>query len=115
VGGITAIPVLRVADFESALRFYRDLLGFEVGFRHDDYISLQHGTAVLHLTTPKYGKPPGAGTVYLIRDEVDQYFGSIRARGGAPDTEPADQFYGMREFVILDPDGNRLLFGCNLD
>ena len=113
--GITAIPVLRVADFKTALAFYRDVLGFTVGFQYDDYVSLQHDRAVMHLSVPKPGKPAGGGTVYLIRDEVDEYFGSIRARGARPDREPADQFYGMREFVIFDPDGNQVSFGCSLE
>ena len=113
--GITAIPVLRVASLEAALSYYRDVLGFTVGFQYDDYVSLQLGTAVMHLSVPKPGKPAGGGTAYVIRDEVDEYLGSIRARGAQPDSEPADQFYGMREFVIHDPDGNRLLFGCSLD
>ncbi|HEX5163007.1 MAG TPA: VOC family protein [Steroidobacteraceae bacterium] len=113
--GITAIPVLRVADFKVAVPYYRDVLGFTVGFQYDDYATLQLDKAVLHLSVPKPGKPAGGGTVYLIRDEVDGYFGNIRARGAAPDTEPADQFYGMREFVVCDPDGNRLLFGCNIE
>jgi hypothetical protein len=26
--------------------------------------------------------------------------------------EPADQPYGMRDFIVLDPDGNHLTFGC---
>jgi uncharacterized glyoxalase superfamily protein PhnB len=112
--GITAIPVLRVADFNAAVAYYRDVLGFTVGFQYDDYVSLQLDKAVLHLGVPKPGKPAGGGTVYVIRDEVDGYFGSIRARGVKPEREPADQFYGMRDFEISDPDGNRLLFGCNL-
>ena len=113
--GITAIPVLRVASFDVALRFYRDVLGFTVGFQYDDYVSLQLDKAVLHLSVPRAGKPPGGGTVYVIREEVDEYFGNIRARGAAPVSEPADQFYGMREFVILDPDNNQVSFGCSLD
>ena len=61
--GITAIPVLRVADFKVAVPFYRDVLGFTVGFQYDDYVSLQLDKAVLHLSVPKPGKPAGGGTV----------------------------------------------------
>ena len=28
---------------------------------------------------------------------------------GAPRIEPKSQFYGLRDFMILDPDGYRLL------
>ena len=81
--------MLRVADFNAAVPYYRDVLGFTVGFQYDGYVSLQLDQAVMHLSGPKPGKPAGGGTVYLIRDEVDGYFGSIRARGATPDTEPA--------------------------
>jgi uncharacterized glyoxalase superfamily protein PhnB len=109
----SASPVLRVTDTGAALSFYRDLLGFTVEFQYDDYVGLRLGEAGLHLSRPDAGKPAGGGTVYLFSDEIDGYFGNIRARGATPVGEPRDQFYGMRDFVILDPDGNQLTFGCD--
>jgi uncharacterized glyoxalase superfamily protein PhnB len=66
------------------------------------------------MNRPSPGKPPGGGTVYVFCDEVDAYFGKIRGLGAKPECEPRDNFYGMRDFVIHDPDGNRLSFGCSL-
>jgi uncharacterized glyoxalase superfamily protein PhnB len=108
-----ACPVLRVADTDAALRFYTGLLGFTEQFRFDDYASVRLGEAELHVARPADGKPAGGGTVYVYCDEVDEYFGTIRARGARPVREPADQFYGMRDFQIHDPDGNQLSFGCS--
>jgi uncharacterized glyoxalase superfamily protein PhnB len=110
----SASPVLCVADTETALNFYRDVLGFEVGFRYGDYVGLDFGDAALHVCKPGAGKPAGGGAVYVFCDEVDVYFDTIRARGAQPEREPADQRYAMREFSICDPDGNRLTFGCSL-
>jgi len=28
--------------------------------------------------------------------------------------EPADQRYGIRDFIVLDPDGNHMTFGCEI-
>jgi uncharacterized glyoxalase superfamily protein PhnB len=109
-----ASTVLRVANTDTALAFYRDVLGFAVEFQYDDYVGLKLGEAGLHICKPGPGKLAGGGAVYVFCDEIDAYFGNIRARGAQPDMEPADQFYGMREFVIFDPDGNRLSFGCSL-
>jgi uncharacterized glyoxalase superfamily protein PhnB len=111
----SASPVLRVADTETALTFYRDVLGFSVRFRYDDYAGLDFGDAGLHVCKPEAGNPPGSGAVYLFCDEVDAYFGTIRARGAQPEREPADQHYAMRDFSIRDPDGNRLTFGCSFE
>jgi uncharacterized glyoxalase superfamily protein PhnB len=107
-------PVLRVANTDAALNFYRDLLGFAEQFRYDDYAGLRLGDAELHVSMPENGKPAGGGTVYVYCDDVDGYFGMIRARGAQPASEPRDQFYGMRDFQIHDPDGNQLSFGRHL-
>lgn len=52
----------------------------------------------------------GAGaSFYFVVDKVDQYYEGVKERGGVPRTEPKSQFYGLRDFMILDPDGYRLL------
>ena len=105
---------MSVANTDAALRFYRDVLGFSVEFSYGDYVGLRLDQVVVHLCAPSAGKPAGGSSVYLFCDDVDAYFGSIRARGATPDVEPGDRHYGMRDFAIQDPDGNRLSFGRNL-
>jgi uncharacterized glyoxalase superfamily protein PhnB len=108
---LSAAPVLRVADISAAVKFYRDVLRFTVEFEYDDYVILELDHTQLHLATPGAGKPAGGGTVYVYCEEIDEYFGSIRARGAQPAYEPCAQFYMMRDFMINDPDGNQLTFG----
>ena len=107
-----AAPVFRVSNTEAALKFYRDVLGFEVEFQYGDYVGLSLGEALLHLSLAVSGKPSGSGAVYVFCDEIDEYFGKIRARGAVPEREPANQSYAMRDFSVCDADGNRLTFGC---
>jgi len=109
-----ASPVLRVAQLPPALKFYRDVLGFTVEFEYPDYAGVRLDHAGLHLSLAVSGKPAGTGAVYVFCDEIDAYFGTIRARGAQAEREPEDQFYGMRDFSLCDPDGNRLTFGCAL-
>jgi catechol 2,3-dioxygenase-like lactoylglutathione lyase family enzyme len=109
-----ASPVLCVANTDAALAFYRDILGFTVDFQYPDYVGLRLGEAGLHVTTPSHGRLPGGGAVYVFCEEIDTYFGTIRAHGAMPEREPDDQIYAMRDFSIRDPDGNRLTFGCSL-
>jgi catechol 2,3-dioxygenase-like lactoylglutathione lyase family enzyme len=109
-----ATPVFRVTDLDAALKFYRDVLGFEVDFQYEDYAGLSLDHAGLHLTRAVSGKPSGAGAAYVFCEEIDEYFGTIRARGATPEREPADQIYAMRDFSLCDPDGNRLTFGCSI-
>lgn len=55
--------------------------------------------------------PAGVGvTIYLSVEDVDAYDAEIRSRGVKPLREPKTQFYGIRETLVDDPDGYRLVF-----
>jgi len=55
--------------------------------------------------------PAGVGiTVYLMVPDIDAYDAEIRGRGVQPLREPKTQFYGIRESIVDDPDGYRLIF-----
>ncbi len=45
-------------------------------------------------------------------DEIDAYFAELKRKGARLKTEPKNYPYGMRDFVVLDLDGNHLGFGC---
>jgi catechol 2,3-dioxygenase-like lactoylglutathione lyase family enzyme len=113
---ISAVPVFHVKDVDASVQFYSNVLGFNQAFRYGTYIGLRIGKCELHICPPDYHGPAiGRGNAYVICDEVDQYFAKIKAAGAAPKREPADRVYGMRDFVILDPDGNQITFGCDND
>jgi uncharacterized glyoxalase superfamily protein PhnB len=112
---IAAIPVLHVADTDVALQFYARVLGFKEAFRFGAYAGLTFGEVALHLAGPgDFERPVGGGTVYIICTAVDDYFTTIVARGAQPATEPNNAEYGMRDFVIYDPDGNQISFGSDI-
>lgn len=55
-------------------------------------------------------QPKGAGQyLYLSVDDVDGAHAALVAAGLKLSTEPADQPWGNREFVIRDPDGYKLV------
>jgi catechol 2,3-dioxygenase-like lactoylglutathione lyase family enzyme len=111
---IRVIPVFHTRDVDAAVRFYTQVLGFVESFRYGTYAGLKMGSCEIHITLPgDYQHAVGAGNAYVICDHVDNYFASIKAAGANPKGEPADRAYGMRDFVVLDPDGNQLSFGCD--
>lgn len=111
---ITIIPVFHVKDVDAATRFYTQVLGFVQSFRFGTYVGLKMGSCELHICpSGEHHRPPGVGNAYIICDEVDDYFAKIKAAGAVPKSEPRDAMYGMRDFVIFDPDGNQLSFGCD--
>jgi catechol 2,3-dioxygenase-like lactoylglutathione lyase family enzyme len=52
----------------------------------------------------------GAGVSLCVSvDDADAFHKDLRARGLKPSAEPHDSPWGDREFVILDPDGYKLV------
>jgi uncharacterized glyoxalase superfamily protein PhnB len=111
---ISAIPVFHVKDVDTSVRFYIEVLGFTQAFRYGTHVGLKLGKCEIHICPPDdHGPPAGGGNAYIICDEVDDCFGKIKAAGAKTKCEPADRMYGMRDFVVFDPDGNQLSFGCD--
>lgn len=110
-----AASVFRVTNVDAALKYYTDVLGFSEDFRFGDYAGIKLGSVLVHLSGHSvHQRPIGGGTVYVFCDEVDSYYTEIKTKGARIVTEPKDYDYGMRDFVIQDPDGNHISFGCAL-
>src|SRR5580765_3115426 len=111
---ISIIPVFHVSEVDASVRFYTEVLGFSQSFRYGTYLGLKMGKCEIHICPPDgNGSRIGGGNAYIICDEVDEYFRKIKAAGAKPASEPGDRMYGMRDFVVCDPDGNQLSFGCD--
>ena len=106
-------PVLQVSSLKDALKYYEEVLGFKEDFRFGDYAGVRNGEVTLHLCAHDFHRRPiGGGTVNIFCDEVDNYFEDIRKKGAIVKVPPDNRPYGMRDFMVLDPDGNHLSFGC---
>jgi catechol 2,3-dioxygenase-like lactoylglutathione lyase family enzyme len=106
-------PVLHVSDINRSLIFYKDVLGFEEDFHFGAYVGLKAGDFSLHLSQADQNiRPVGGGTVYVFCDEIDSYYKDrIDGAGVRIIQPPANQDYGMRDFIVHDPDGNQISFG----
>jgi uncharacterized glyoxalase superfamily protein PhnB len=109
-GSATAFQVCNV---DASLRFYVESLGFSQRFRFGDYAGVVHGDAQIHLSGPKATnkRAIGQGSIYIFCDNVDAYYTEISAKGVKSQAPPKDYPYGMRDFVVEDPDGNLVAFG----
>ncbi len=105
-------PVLHVKDMQAALAYYCDRLGFTVSFTWEDpprYACLCLGDADLHLNS--YQPPAASSIICIFCKGVDALHDDLATRGANITRPVADQPYGMREFVVTDPDGHSLVFG----
>ena len=104
--------VLYVKDMPPALAYYRDKLGFAVTFTWEEppvYVCLCLGEASIHLNS---NRPPAAGSVVCIFcDGVDALHDDLVKRGADITREMTTHSYGMRDFIVSDPDGHQLIFG----
>jgi uncharacterized glyoxalase superfamily protein PhnB len=105
-------PVLHVKDMTAALAYYRDKLGFDVTFSWKEpprYVCLRLDDVSIHLNS--YVPPLGPSHVAIFCKGVDALYEQCVARGIAIAEPIKNEPYGMREFVVTDPDGHRLVFG----
>lgn len=56
-------------------------------------------------------RQPGQSAASVFTADVDAFYAEITGRGATALSPPDDRPYGMRDFDILDPDGNSLCFG----
>lgn len=111
------VPMQPVRSMPASVTFY-EKLGFVVENRNDDWgwAMLQSGGGRLMLDQsihPHAGTPRGA-VLYLYPEDIVDFHRRARRNGVAvPDLEVT--FYGMTEFRIEDPDGNRIWIGQEKD
>lgn len=106
------LPVRSVA---ASIEFY-EKLGFTVEKRNDEWawamLRFDECRLMLDQSINTHPSAPAQGVVYLYPDDVVEYHRLVRASGlEVPDLEAT--FYGMSEFRLHDPDGNRLWIGQN--
>jgi catechol 2,3-dioxygenase-like lactoylglutathione lyase family enzyme len=115
---------LLVEDFAECFRFYRDVLGFEVGFGEETtgYADFNTGECTIALFDRKemaaavgYShKPVSADSMDRVAlifgvESVDETVQMLKNKGVTLVTEPVDMTdWGIRVALFRDPDGNLL-------
>jgi catechol 2,3-dioxygenase-like lactoylglutathione lyase family enzyme len=100
-----------VADITAALEFYCVSLGFDLGWKAGDPAT--HANVCrddIDITLVLNPSGVGSGNVYVYTSGVDGYHSQLSTREvevGALENRD----YGMRDFLVRDPFGNRLVFG----
>jgi len=99
-------PLLQVFDMPTSIRFYRDVLGFEL-------------VSTFNTAYERQDRPPApdrdriaahADTgIFFGCPDVDAAYEYLRTRGVAA-KKPKVQSYGMKQLYLTDPDGYCLCF-----
>jgi uncharacterized glyoxalase superfamily protein PhnB len=127
VRGLT--PLLQVYNMPASVRFYRDLLGFEIvstspvlGKDRFHWVQLRLGKAELMLNTAYESDDErpvpadrarivahGDTCLYFVCPDVDAAYEELREKGVAVHM-PRTAAYGMKQMSVHDPDGYVLCF-----
>jgi catechol 2,3-dioxygenase-like lactoylglutathione lyase family enzyme len=101
---VRAVPVLASADLDRTRDYYASL-GFRLVERHEHYLVMHSGGTELH-----FSSRPDTPAVVAFLQVVDAgaLWKRLRSDGVAGLGPIEDQPWGLREFVITDPSGNRL-------
>ena len=109
--------VLAVRDLKISTRYYMDVLGFTKDPIDADGCSfLRRDTFRVMLGECSEEKPAGelgnhSWFAYWNIDHVDDFYREIAARGALVTSQPLDKPWGLREFTLNTPDGQRITCG----
>ena len=106
-------PMLPVRSMPASVAFYQKL-GFSVEQRNDDWgwarLQFDDCQLMLDQSINLHREAPRQSVLYLYPEDIAEYHALVRRNGlDIPNLEVT--FYGMTEFRIDDPDGNRLWIG----
>ncbi|MGH9090013.1 MAG: bleomycin resistance protein [Acidimicrobiales bacterium] len=131
-----ASPILPARNLSETLSFF-EVLGFETSRYDDGYGFInRHAIDIHYSTNPDHDPWEHAGSAYIAVDDVDRVHAEFVERGVwlVPTRPPpgfglelhrrweagesvaritplADESWGIREFVLVDPNNNALRFG----
>lgn len=109
------IPMLPVKHLAASITFYQQL-GFSVEQRNDSWgwamLRCDECRVMLDQSINRHPTAPRQSVLYLYPADILAYHRQLRASGlEVPELDVT--FYGMTEFRLDDPDGNRLWIGQN--
>ena len=119
MGGMTVtrlLPNICTDRMAETRDFYAGLLGFVVGFEHRGwYIQMSSPTNTQlqigimrrdHEFTPKEFQQPAQGVIISVQvEDVDAAHAAAQKRGFRVAHGLGDESYGMRRFMVADPNG----------
>jgi DNA-binding transcriptional MerR regulator len=107
-----AIPVLASLDLEATQRFYAEHLGFDPIATYPDYAVSARDGVQIHFWLTDDRRFAENTSCRIDVTGVDALYAELKASGVVhPNGQLTDQPWGIKEFAVLDADGNLIKFG----
>jgi predicted enzyme related to lactoylglutathione lyase len=104
------LPELPLDDVDAGVKYYREVLGFHVNYAQRD-IGVMDRDDVRVLLIARTRAHRGVGSCYIYVSDADALHAELAGNGARVQGEPVSRPWGLREFAVLDPEGNRITFG----
>ena len=108
---------LPVSDVARSLAFYVGVLGMDVAFQNGDpvgFVILERESAELHLSLERNHRGGTSNVAHLMVSDATRLHDHLVANGVRIVKGIRDADHGLRGFVFVDPDGNRIDVGEEL-
>ena len=104
------LPELPLSDVPAGVAYYQKVLGFRINYVQDD-VGVMYRDDVTLLLILRTEQHKGIGSCYVYIRDADALHAELLARGANVQGDPISQPWGLRDFRVLDLEGNRLTFG----
>lgn len=110
-----ARPVLAALDIPRLVDFYEEKLGFKASWKDEGYGIAHRDAITIHFWHCKRKIFPENTSCYVDVVEIESLYEEYKKSGVIhPNGGLTDHPWGMREFAILDLDGNMIRFGQDI-
>ncbi|MBV8785107.1 MAG: VOC family protein [Mycobacterium sp.] len=105
--------LLRPADYQRSLTFYRDEIGLAIARDYGAGTVFFAGQSLLELAgfgSPDHSRGPFPGALWLQVRDIEATQAELRGRGVPIAREARREPWGLYEMHVTDPDGITLIF-----
>ncbi len=99
---------LKISDMPASVGFYGEGIGLPLVASPEagGNAVFDAGNILVVLDADEDGRSPGGTVIHFHVPDLDAFHAKLVEGGRTPDSEPSEQPWGGREFIIHDPDGH---------
>ena len=103
------LPELPLSDVPAGVVYYQNVLGFHINYAQDDFGVMDRDEVTI-LLIARTAQHTGIGSCEAYVRDADALYAELVARGARMQGEPVSRPWGLRDFRVLDLEGNRITF-----
>lgn len=103
------LPELPLSDVPAGVAYYQKVVGFKINYAQGD-LGVMYRDDVTLLLIARSSRHTGIGSCEAYVRDADALYAELKDRGADVQGEPVSRPWGLRDFRVLDLEGNRITF-----